>query len=340
MVWSAAAVSANELTYKSGAYPALIPNNILERSSVEAQWRVSGSWASGSDITSSAGPARLSYDRRAKVQTLADIDSLAGNAVVSLIYDVSASSIAAASFDCVAILGHNFNAVTKLSGVFIDISDVSAFTNLNAGGGDVNRSFTIKSWSSATDWGTTDTLRPIRLFANILTDPETIGASARFASVRYVRVRFTFSSNIATSDAIPKIGEVWLGRRRQLAMHGQLSFTDRPFKAESADFKTESGDMIRHSLYQGAGDTEVTFNTGGANLLYDMETELREWQHQISYGQKSFLYIEDMSTAETDRRVWAMMQDPPTFQLQQLGPFEKEVTIGMVELPPYVSAEV
>lgn len=320
MVWGSGALGTDELSAYARNYPFLVGNNILELSDTSAQWRVSGSWASGTDITDSSGPGRLAYDRRSKLQTMPTSAGLGAATTVYLIFDMTGLSSQAGEFDTIGIIGHNFNSLADLDSVTVQIDNASNFATAT----------TIFTWSSSL------TSSSKRLFTTLPTDG--VNTPARFNSVDFLRVGFTASAGFSV---VPKVGEVWCGRRQQLTMKGQLPFPDRPLRSESATFRSESGEMTRHALYSGASDRSILFNLGARTIgSLDPETSLRNFQDQIQYGQKSFLYIEDPTTVDSNRRAWHMMLDPPEFAFSQLDVFEEEVEMSMVELPPFVVTEV
>ncbi len=326
MAWSDGAIGADELTAKAAGYPLVVGSNVLETYNALPQWRTTGSWASGSDVSLSGYPARLAIDRRAKTYTMPDISGTPPTSI-SLIFDCNGSSRRSGEADVIAILGHNFHLCDPDS-INVDIADTNDFT----GGSFV----TMKQWSSASNWETTNGIAPRRLISLGLT-----GSAAqprRINTIRYVRVQLNKAAGFTVA---PQIGEVILGRRCQFTTNGQLPFPDRPLKSESVSMRTNNGDLIRHALWSGAGDRTIMFNLGGTNIgVLDMETSLRDFQDHIDYGQKSFLYIQRPDLVETDHRAWLMSLEPPEFNFTQLGFAEEEVEMSMVEQPPFVSSEV
>lgn len=322
MAWTSAAISSDEITAKGRGYPMLLGTNVLERYNELPQWRTSGVWSLGADSTSSAGPTRLAFDRVGLSQTFS---VASGATTVSLIFDLTTS--ASTSFDTIVILGHNFPSVVNLGEVSVDIANDDAF-----GAGNVNN---IVAWASASDWTATNG-NPKRLIGTNLQNGVT--SPVRFSNVQYLRLKFDVSIGVFTT--LPKVGELWVGRRRQLTLKGEIPFADRPYNGEGATFRSQSGNAIRHSLFSGASDRSVTFNTGGTAIgALDSTTQLRLFASDTNYGAKSFLYIEDPSTVEVDRRVWHMLLEPQEFNFEDPGPFETTVDIGMQEVPPFVSSQ-
>lgn len=323
MAFAETTISADEATAVSRDYPMLVGINVLERSQATPRWNDTGSWASGGDATASGGPGRLAYDRNGKTATYADIGS-ALLTELSIIFDVSPTTADAGTFDTAFILGHNFNLIPNLSGVYLEISDSSAFAS----------AVTVAQWGvSPATITTSNRLSSVELLKSAG------GTGARYSNVRYVRLRFTASSDFTTP--IPSFAELWLGRRRQLTAFGNLSFPINPRKAGVIDLETDSGNRVRHKLHAGASDRAITWETGGGNLgTLSMAASFDSWIDDIDSGSKPFLYVENTSGLTTARKTYLMQLDPPEYvRTANLGPYDSEVELSMVELPRFVSSE-
>ena len=258
MAYNDTAVSADELTAKNNDAPMLIGNNLLESFNAAAQWRVSGEWTAGTDVTVSGAPTRLAHDRNGKIVTRGS----ATTSTISLIFDIEASTSRA--FDTVAIIGHNY-AQSLPANVFVDISDNANF----AGFVEV-----------ATFAAPTTSKRKVSL--SLTTG---MGSNRRIDNIRYVRIRHEKGVNFSI---MPQIGEVILGRRRQLTAKAQIEFQDAPLRSSVTDFRSESGTLTRHKLYSGAGDRELNFKFGALTTTLDSEVSLRDWFTDCDNGSKAF----------------------------------------------------
>lgn len=313
MAWVSASLTADEVAAAAANCPMLIGTNILDRSTVPSEWRVSGSWASGADVTESGSPTRLAYDRIQKLPTRA---SVVGATEISLMFKLSPGSTPAASFDMVAILGHNFDLISNLTNVRVEIADDTAFST---------RLQVVTAWTSFTKQ---------RLIDVDINDGLT--ALQRFSAVDYLRVRCTASSAFTV---LPKIGELICGRRRQLPFKANTPFLNQPLISESADFKSPSGNTVRHANFKGAANGAYSWTLGrfpGGTL--EAEVQWRAFWDDIDHGEKPFLYIENPGAAPATALY--VLADPPELKINTVGPLEEELAMGLIEIPPFLRSEL
>lgn len=307
-------VSAEEVAAKALDYPMFVGNNILERSSIPPQWRVAGSWSAGADTTVNAAPTRLAYDRNGLTQTRC---SVVGQTQVSLLFDLSASALEVGSFDTVFVIGHNYHLLGGLDSVQLEIGDDPTFTG----------HWPLALWTSFTS-----SQRQVSVSLN-----NSVGVpNSRFHSVRYLRLRHTCAAGFAAS---PAIGELVVGRRRQMTSMPMLPFKRNPLRSEVADFRSESGNMTRHTLYAGAGDRPVSFEFGGISAgALDPRSEMQKFFKNTNYGSKAFIYV--ASPNSDSRAARMMLLDPPSQEIADQGPYDAIVDLPMLECEPFLDSEI
>lgn len=293
MAWSSAALSADELAQMAADKPILGGSQVLE-DATDAQWRQSGSFASGSDETDSDWPARRAYDRQDYLQTRPDSSQNTWYMIFQL---------PAVEFDFLAIFNHGMGGET----VSAEVADDNAFsTNLQeiysvtAGGGRIV-SFSLKHTGS-------DALR--------------------YSSVDYFRLK------VVGTNILPRLGEIWLGRRRQLDQQPLVPW-DEKAKRSSVDY-FESASGVRHAYIRNQGQRLMAATFNPHTTTY--KDAIENWFSDCDYGGSPFVYCDKPTTSPTDAVVMSL--DAPELVFPQVGPFERNVTIMASELGPnYLALE-
>src|SRR5687768_212146 len=128
MPYSATTISSGEATALTADKPLFVGNSVLEDYNAIPQWRVSGSWASGTDISDNATyPVWRGFDRAA--DSFTQPTSVSGQATVYYICDLANGTDDLHTVDSVFIIGHNFGTLGATA--LVQIADDNAFsTNL------------------------------------------------------------------------------------------------------------------------------------------------------------------------------------------------------------------
>lgn len=298
MAWSSTALASGEATALAADRPVLIGYSAVQRApTLLAEWNTDAGSFAETDRSETDYPAYFMHDKFAHSQ------SRGGAAITDnewyALFDASQGS---AVVDCVAILNHN---LTGLAGIGIDIqrADNSAFsTNL--------ATITTVTPTAA---------RTIVFFSN------------RFIAGGYLRLRIT-----ATGNFVPRIGEVWWGRRRQLR-------TDvRP----GGDIDALSSVL---AMSVGSGSESVTTKALGRlspeleftpqddlSTLVDTET-VRAWWADCDYGAAPFLWVPNPTSAPNDVRL--MSSADLGLSMPRKNFSDRTFKRTWRELPPFLSAE-
>ena len=154
------------------------------------------------------------------------------------------------------------------------------------------------------------------------------GTAKQFSSVRYVRVRLT--SGGATYS--PKIGEFFFGERYQLKRNPNVPYDDKSYLSSVSDHVSTSGVRRRYVMNKGQGVRNVSIATGDSDEI----TAIDEFWKASEYGTRSFLYIENPSTAPAG---YLMDVEEPSMSFALVGPVERNVSMRLLEQPPFKTSE-
>lgn len=310
MAYSAAAVSAADLALAAADKPILASIASLPGTSA-----FSGQWVDvitgiigATDDTNASYPFANCIDGLTNVQTRPTTSDTA----MALLFDFSAAPI---EFDFVAILNHNLYSA-GCTDLDIEIANNSAFsTNL----------------IELASFNPTSILSSDRRFTRLVLQDSTsaFGVATRYTGVPYARLQFTFSGS-----AIPRIGEVVFGRRRQLKWQ-----PDNP-----ADFDALTGHVER--FVSGSGikrDTE--FYTGARSLDFSwtpnstaLSDDVIAWFAATNYGSRTFAYIDSPNSAPND--IYMMVQkEPGAFSLPFVNWQARRFELHAEEQGPYFLAK-
>lgn len=115
MAWSSASLSAAQQARYTANKPAILPWNVLDTYNTAAQWRTTGSWASGADAASTTYPTSNLIDYNGHTYTMP---------TASAVTDYLIFDLASAEIDTVAF----YSTQTSLTTMRFEIADDNAFT--------------------------------------------------------------------------------------------------------------------------------------------------------------------------------------------------------------------
>lgn len=310
MAYFIGAVNVNNVLAQQADKPMMITANAITASAVVA-WRSSGSFASGVDETAAGFAASRVFDGfhhlQTKPTTLAD--------PVYLLIDMSAS---AGSFDCVALIGHNFGEMATPVTVTMQIADDSAFT------------------SSLRDVATKVDVLGKRAVWYSLGIPAG-GSFESYSGVQYARLK------IAGHDRVPAVGQLILGSRHQMSQRPDQPYDDAETHSDTVDFISQGGAVSRYARNVGRREFRPTWSPAGVDAfsLDDLAT-LRAWFAATAQGSKPFVYIdkpesEKEATGITRTAHYVLAQPSLTMPLE--GPVLRKGSFVFVETSPFVLGE-
>jgi len=118
-------------------------------------------------------------------------------------------------------------------------------------------------------------------------------AGTRYSGVTHAQVQL----DVTPSNVSPIVGEIFVGRRRQLSRKFSTGFDDCPFGAEIADFEPRSREKTRYALAEGFSDFSGSYPFGAEHETLDDETEIRNAFIAANYGTALACFVPDPSTA-------------------------------------------
>ena len=322
MAWSSITIPSGELNALTDNQPILYGVNAL-RDFASNKW---GQGLANPSPNEEAAlfPADRAADDYADIITKIDTaQTTAGTTAVYLHFD---GNINPQIFDSVFIFNHNFNTLANSLGGNIEVDIFIAD----------DADFTVRLQNvTGTITFTAGVTNP-RYSQLVLQDTLTPTTNPRFSGVEHVVVRITATaSNFDT--LVPAIGEVFLGRRRQLARKSIRPFDEEMFKSNFADVKSKSGSTTRHVFSSGQRVVKPNFSVGGANKYsIDDVNQLRQWYKECTFGTRPSVYLEDGNTAKP---LLVTPMDLEEFELPQIDVFEREISLEFEEQPPFVSDE-
>lgn len=250
MAWSSEYLSATDWARYLADKPTILGASAAGATS---SWRWTEGTIADTDHTDARYPTIRASDFLAHTWTAPDAGYATDNSGIALVMVLDP----AATFDTIAILGHNFtqmqNADDTLLYVQLEIADDYSFeTNVQQIFG--------RFWSP----GTLPRERIIGFELNHDAASEDGVNSRQYTGVAWARLFIhTYSGTPLPLRAAPRIGEVLIGQRRQLARKPDEPWDDNRSRAIVADFRAESGAMQRTILSQGqrVDDAAFTFAT-------------------------------------------------------------------------------
>lgn len=293
--------------------PMLVGSQALEFAT-SMQWRSTGSWDTGSDITDTTMPTRFAADRYGVGRT-APNSSAATATTTYLMLDLNPATVP--DIDMALIWNHNLDQVTGLDSVALQISQFSDFSAIT----------TLKNWTSFTN----DRIVSLNLTVSSIPNSGVRG-------VRYARLAF-HTSNGGGFVTVPALGELWLGTQRQLGHFPQIPWDENTLQSNVADFNAKSGHRIRYVRNRGQRVFEPTWNTGTplASGINDV-TVLRTFWTECRYGSKPVLFIQ--APHSHPERVNVCLIDPPVLKMPLQGPSDRLVSMTFNEIAPYLQTEL
>jgi hypothetical protein len=299
MAYSKASLSAAEVANFEADLPLILGANEV-RDATTIWWNRNGSFTDGNgNEADSDGPtSRLGTDEDYR-QTYPD----ATRATWYLMFDLG--SAADAVIDSVVILNHNIATLTGT--IEFQLADDQTFaTSL----------ITCEQETPSTD-------KRVTMFH---LDELLALTHARFSSVRYARLRFT-----SLAGGVPTIGEVIMGRRRQLGHNPTLPYNDRSGRAVVEDWYADSGASCRYVRRKGQRTGSFTLRESDDTYIDDLVAFFRD---DIDYGTKPWVWVENPTASQHDAN-WMRFRGPnPDLNFPLVGFSERTWELDAEEVGP------
>lgn len=319
MAWGAVNFGANEQA--SADKPLLITENVarLHFGAQTPQWSTSGLWSDSAQVgmdenaTRINEPPRWSHDLALTRRT--SPLPVGTPATFYLLWRLtqSVSVRNAGIVDSIVIANHNFADITGDLDIAVHIDDAQDFNHNPA---------QIAAWSLAAPHS------PERL-VDVL--------PFRYVGVEYVRMAITISPGTWSTVSYPRIGEVVLGRRRQLARAPDEPSDDRAARSEVRRFEPQNGDAMTYVHAEGRRELDLSFTANELDTLDDVAT-WSEIFDDLGGGTRPFWYLRRPLSNPQDASL--VYFDDPRDLRDWLGPHHVEVSKLLLEKPPFYRTEV
>lgn len=332
-------ISAAEEAALTAGKILFVGTNALRRRNAVPVWSSSGSWADsgtagvGANLDDASYPTRYLYDDVLYNYTQPAAGAV-GLSTVYLLLDLVDGTDDDQTTDVVWLKPINWHLLDGSITATLEVADNSAFTtNLR----------TVTTWSA---WDSTAKAIDVRIGLDyVLGAPYT---PVRLTNVRYARLKLAVTSPLA-SGKLPQIGELVMGRRRQLGHLPRLPWD--PGSEESAIdwFESETNGVVGGDVrYRGRSRWVLRFRPTSSGALGVDETQaLRDIYDDTDGFTRPFLYVDDPTAGTTT--VYSGQGDGhfvytpnPVSVMPYLEQYQsvREAEIELVELPPYQSSEV
>jgi len=275
MAWSSAALTAAEIADAAADKPLIAVQAIPNAPTVE-RWTKTGTTA-GTDYALSTHPTKRAHDGQGGLVTKTDGEL---SATWYLTYDLAAAGV---EFDCAFLIGHNLNTlgVTDLE---LSIADAADFaTNLQ----------TIHDFGAPASG---NRLAALSLF-------HTGAAALRYSAVRYARLKIVGPGNIT-----PEIGELILGRRRQLPRNPDMPWSPYGLANAYDLVRTDGGVIHIANRHRNRRDLSLEWPVEGATYVSD-------WRAFWAACDGPFVWCENPTTAPASWHL--MIRDQEEIALEQ-----------------------
>lgn len=303
MTWTSSAYSAAETTARTSGRPWLMATHVAERAAVI--WTSDTGEATDTDESDPATPAHWTTDRRG-----GRVSSPTGTAATwylvigPILYD---PPLIAAAADTIVLLDHNLNGAT----VIVEGAESADFGT----GYEELHSFTV-----------TQTGRWADHFA------------ARWQADAGDYLRLTISM---ATPFTPAIGEVWIGRRRQLR-GGLLTGRDRDGVSSAIiEAAADHAFATRRERAPGRQSIDMRLRVLDNHASLSDSDALARWWAETDGGARSFLWSrEPTSTAATQHEARLMVSEATDLNLPRNGWHgDRVLEQRWTELPPFRATE-
>ena len=321
---TSASVDVDEEAARVAGSPSFLGINVLDdpetdfgfgNMSTAIEWRTSGSASSGSDITDSAFPTSNVDDRNAHTFSAPDEAPISALPDVFLIMAVEPGTDDDHTLNTIAFKPINFDLAPSTIRIFVRIADQS---DPNFASSELVLSRTS---ISTNEW----------IVATVLT-----GAGTEYTDFGLIRLEVELESGSWGGSFAPQIGQVIVGKRRQIGFNFLTPFDDEPRISSVTDFMSNSGVLSRHILHKGKNSWSLLYNPTNSNANQTGIEEvdnIRAWFADTDFGTLNFLFVDQPATTPP-RGHWVFVNDPELV-LPLRGPFDRGWSTGFTELPPF-----
>ena len=336
MAYSIGNKTAGEIAAFNDDAPIMAAQNAARSANEQAEWRVitgshlaAGDWPAWSetDVSDATYPTRWAYDDHLHLTTQPeDQDPIVPG--YSLLFDLGE----AVDIDTIVIANHNFKAIEDEAGVDLRVKVIIANDgDFQFSGGNPSDVLEIASWDTFTT-----TERLIAFGLGPAHDDDTQDSNFyRYSSVRYLQIAIYDPSTSITAE--PLIGEVFIGRGRQISRSPDTPFDDKHTRSTYIDFGSR-GPRSRYELMRGQQVMNPQWRPSGADGhgLDDVASFDSLWS-DCDYGIRPVWFAPQPSSAP--RKTYCGYHAGGDFSRPIQDHTNRVLTFPHEEISPFVSSE-
>lgn len=155
----------------------------------------------------------------------------------------------------------------------------------------------------------------------------------------YIRVEYEMKGGSDFWTSPLKVGEVFIGERIQMSRNPNQPYaTELAYNDNSTTFESSGGDIVRYVRSKGQRRWELNFTPSGDDSyeIDDIE-QIKLLVKKTNQFTEPFMFI-PKPYSEPNNAYFVYAEDA-SFQMEAVGPFERSVTLTLVEIPPFVAYE-
>jgi len=331
VAWTSAQLGTSVQSAYNSDKPILFAHNVLE-STTQSAWRT---WTGASpadytgytvtatnyDAADASYPLYRLWDNKTQTQTKAALPgALTDTDRWAMLFKGPAST-----FDSIAVLNHNFGALSNFYGYNYNPARPSFYVRVHI----------------ADDDEFTSNVRLIHTWTNPSSDKPLIAFNLSYGGTDFLQYSLLTNAQVSlicdgqamgTGTGQPKAGEILFGKRVQLRHQASVPYMDNGLYADAVTQGATTGQFRRYARSSGGIRFENNYNITGEH------DDLVTWfETYISHGMKYFLYVPrpTRAVASPYEAYWVALEDTD-FSLDPVdGPLGYALTLTMKEVAPY-----
>lgn len=329
MAWSSAILSSGLRSALADDAPVFLARHApaLSLGAYGSHWHEVGAGSSiaslaSTQVDNATYPTTYAYDRAHHLRTRPTDGSTFG-------YALGFQLDGTEDLDAICIVGHNLADLSGTINVAAWVADNQAFsTNAQR----------IAMWQSSSF--TSARLAALDLGPNHGSVTPGVGAGdyLRYSGAEWLQIVVRETGESAIS--VPQIGEVWIGKRRQLSARWLVGWDEWSYESDIATATSESGVRSAYKRHSGRFvQRSIRSRTTGVDRYgLDDLTELRSWWADTDYGARPFVYWHEPSTTVGAASVVASAD--AAFALPVVDYQTREASLpALEEIAPFRSSE-
>jgi len=348
VAWTSSQLSAESRAAYDNDKPILFGHNILEGTTQSAwrTWTITATYidftayatsATNYEAANSSYPLYRVWDDRTYLQSKAALPG----ALTDTDRWAAVFSFPASTFDTVAIINHNFGALSNVYGYNANPANSDFYVHAVIANDDAfdAAAFATKVYT----WKNPADDKPLIGF-NLSWSSDV--PYQQYTGVTNAQISLVCSvATMGTGTGQPAVGEILFGTRVQLRQQATVPYSDNNLFADANTIAPTGGQFRRYARSSGGMRFENTYTVTSAE-----RGDINTWfSSHISHGLKHFLYVPRPTKAEgggsfaypsynvfSEGEAYWVALEQDSFSLNTVeGPFEQVLELTMKEVAPY-----